>query len=384
MVGMTKIKVSDLKEGSRFSESVFMDEKLESMVVSANLSLKAKELERLVKWGIKEVFTEGIIVLDKTENKEAVYIEDVADSKFFSSYVSMIERFSDIVRSLKKGKKPEIKQIADLADEIVRMVSDAEDVKDIHILIGYISKSDKLGEKYAVSGINCAMLSTLIGLEMELTLIKLKHLGIAALLHDFGMLKVPERITEKNGTLTPEEIKIVRMHSMISYQVVIKNFGLPEPIARIVLQHHERWDGKGYPTGIAGEQINLLSRIIAITDSFEAMNRIKAYRSSIIGYTAIKQILNESSKKYDPSIVKLMIKVLGIYPPGSFVVLSDSSIGKVVKVKKIAPLRPVIKLLITTDGKKCEADNIEVDLVVSPKLFIVKVIDMAELEENTK
>lgn len=378
MVVMTKIKVSDLKEGNRFSKSVFMDEELQSMVVSANLNLKVKELDRLVKWDIEEVFTKGTLILDSN----FALLEDVTDSKFFNSYVSMIEQFSDIVRGLKKGKKPEIQQITDLTNEIIKMVSDAEDIKDIHILIGYISKSDKLGEKYAVSGINCAMLSTLVGLEMKLSLIKLKHLVIAALLHDFGMLKVPEWIIEKNSALTPEEIKIVRMHTMVSYQIVINNFRFPESIANIALQHHERWDGKGYPAGIAGEQINLLSRIIAVTDSFEAMNRTKAYRSSIIGYTAIKQILNESAKRYDPSIVKFLIKVLGIYPPGSFVALSDSCIGKVVKVKKVTPLRPLIKLFISADGKKCEADNVEIDLAENSKLFIVKVIDMAELEEK--
>ncbi|MDX9802373.1 MAG: HD domain-containing phosphohydrolase, partial [Spirochaetia bacterium] len=149
---------------------------------------------------------------------------------------------------------------------------------------------------------------------------------------------------------------------------------------RIVLQHHERWDGKGYPNGLAGDQINLLSRIIAVTDSFEAMNRAKSYRSSMIGYAAMKQILNENSKKYDASIVKLFIKVLGIYPPGSFVILNDTSIGKVVKVKKIAPLRPVIKLLIDNNGNKCEDSNIEIDLVTKTGLFIVKVLDLSELE----
>ncbi len=378
---MNKIKVSDLKEGYTFTSNVYIDEKLQSMLVPANLNLKSKEIERIKNWGIEEVYTEGEIVdPDEAEKSKAGDVDDAADSKFFSSYAAMIEVFSGIVSGLKKGKKPEVDTINKLANQIIDIVSGAEDIKDIHELIGYISKSDKLGEKYAVSGINCAFLSILVGMELGLTAIRLQHLAVASLLHDIGMLKIPERITDKNGQLTPDELNIVRMHSAVSYQVVIKNFGFPETIARIVLQHHERWDGKGYPNGLAGDQINLLSRIIAVTDSFEAMNRAKSYRSSMIGYAAMKQILNENSKKYDASIVKLFIKVLGIYPPGSFVILNDTSIGKVVKVKKIAPLRPVIKLLIDNSGNKCEDSNIEIDLVTNTRLFIVKVIDLSELE----
>ncbi len=381
---MKKIKVSDLKEGNKFTAAVYMDERLQSMLVPANLSLKIKEIDRLQKWGIEEVYTEGELESENSQPGEngqgTPGIADAADSKFFSSYASMIEVFSNVVSGLKNGKKPEIELVNNLAVQIIDMVSGAEDVKDIHELIGYISKSDKLGEKYAVSGINCAILSILVGIELGLPAIRLQHLAVASLVHDLGMLKIPERITEKNGQLSPDELKIVKMHAAVSYQVAIKNFGFPENIARIVLQHHERWDGKGYPNSLAGEQINLLSRIIAVTDSFEAMNRAKAYRTSMIGYAAMKQILNENSKKYDASIVKLLIKVLGIYPPGSIVILNDSSIGKVVKVKKVAPLRPVIRLLIDSNGVKCEENNTEIDLVENTKLFIVKVIDISELE----
>ncbi len=378
---MEKIKVSDLKDGNRFTEAVYIDEKLTSMLVSANLDLKAKEIDRLKKWGVEEVYTKGeLITVLENSGVSADSVTDPADSKFFSNYVSMIGIFSGVIGALKKGKKPNIAVVNNLADQLIEMVEGADDAKDIHELVGYISKSDKLGEKYAVSGINCAILSILVGRELELTPIRMKNLVVASLLHDVGMLRIPERILEKKGNLTPEEHNVVKMHAAVSYQVITKIFGFPEGIARIVIQHHERWDGNGYPNGLAGEQINLLSRIIAVTDSFEAMNRAKAYRSSMIGYAAMKQILNENSKKYDASIVKSLVKVLGIYPPGSFVILNDTSIGKVIKVKSVAPLRPVIKLLIDSAGVKVEDKNIEIDLVKNTKLFIVKVIDLSELE----
>ena len=378
---MKKLKVTDLKDGDRFTEAIYMDAKLTNMLVPANLNLKGKDLERLVKWGVEEVYTEGdLIDLSlETGGDASSNMSDPADSKFFSTYVSIIENFSVVLITLKKGKKPNVNSINSIADQLIEMVEGADDIKDLHELVGYISKSDRLGEKYAVSAINCTIISIIVGKELQLTPIRMKNLVIASLLHDIGMLRIPERILEKKGNLTPEELAVVKMHPTVSFQVITKILGYPEGIARVVIQHHERWDGNGYPSNLAGEQINLLARIIAVTDSFEAMNRSKAYRSSMIGFAAMKQILNENSKKYDATIVKVLVKVLGIYPPGSFVILNDTSIGKVIRVKPIAPLRPVIKLLIDSAGTKVDK-NEEIDLVVNTKLFIVKVIDLSELE----
>jgi HD-GYP domain-containing protein (c-di-GMP phosphodiesterase class II) len=354
-----------------------MDPKLSNMLVPAHLDLKAKDLERIIKWGVEEVYTEGdpINLPSRPRGAAEISVTDRADSKFFNTYVNLAELFSVVILTLKEGKRPNVANINDIADQLIEMVENAEDIKDIHELVGYINKSDKLGDKYAVSGINCAILSIIIGKEFQLTPIRMKNLVIAAMLHDVGMLKIPERILEKKGDLTPEELAVVKMHPTVSFQITTKVLGFPEGVARIIIQHHERWDGNGYPSKLSGEQINLLARILAVTDSFEAMNRSKAYRSSMIGYAAMKQILNENSKKYDASIVKMLVKVLGIYPPGSFVILNDTSIGKVIRVKPVAPLRPVIKVLINSAGKKVET-NEEIDLVKNTKLFIVKVIDI--------
>ncbi|MCL2793233.1 MAG: HD-GYP domain-containing protein [Spirochaetaceae bacterium] len=376
---MKKLKVLDLKDGDRYTHAIYMDVNLSSMLVPANLDLKAKDIDRLKKWGVDDVYTEGERIDTSKESTDFAKIMDPAESKFFITYASMIELFSLVITSLKKGKKPNVTDINEIADQLIEMVESAEDIRDIHELVGYINKSDKLGEKYAVSGINCAILSIIVGKECGLTPIRMKNLVIASMLHDVGMLRIPERILEKKGNLTMEELAVVKMHPTVSFQVITKVLGQPENIARIVIQHHERWDGNGYPSKLAGEQINLLARILAVTDSFEAMNRSKAYRASMIGYAAMKQILNENSKKYDASIVKMLVKVLGIYPPGSYVILNDTSIGKVVRVKPIAPLRPAIKLLINSDGVKVK-NNQEIDLVKNAKLFIVKVIDFSELE----
>lgn len=374
---MNKIQVTELVEGIKFTEDVFLDKS--NMLVPANVTLKQKEIDRLVKWGIEDVYSDGEMLLPakKVDRSESGFSRD---SKLFSEYVNIVDHFSLFIRDLSKGKKPDLKIIKTVSEAIISNISTAEGVDDVHEIISYISKSDNIGERYASSGVNCAILSVLLGLEYNMTGIRLQHLVVASLLHDIGMLKIPSKITDKQGALTPDEKKIINMHPVISYQMITKNFSFPAAIGQAVLFHHERWDGKGYPKQLTGEDIPLLARIIAVTDSFEAMNRVKAYRTSMIGYAAMKQILNENSKKYDAQVVKQFIKVLSIYPPGSIVIMNDRSIGKVVRIKKKAPLRPVLQLMIDSEGNKCTGDNNVIDLMDNKKLFIVKVIDNHELE----
>ena len=374
---MKNIQVADLVEGVKFTEEVFLDKS--NMLVPANVALKKKEIERLTKWGIDEVFTEGEMLLpaQKVDRSESGISRD---SRLFSEYVDLVDHFSIFIRDAVKGVKPDLKIVSSVADTIISNFSSPDSYRDVHEIISYISKSDNIGEKRASGGVNCAILSVLLGLEYNMTGVRLQHLVIASLLHDIGMLKIPLKIIEKQGKLEPDELKVVKTHPVFSYQLITKNYSFPEAVGQAVLFHHERWDGKGYPKKLAGENIPLLARIIAVTDSFEAMNRYKSYRTSMIGYSAMKQILNENSKKYDPQVVKQFIKVLGIYPPGSIVIMNDKSIGKVIRIKKKAPLRPVLQLMIDSDGNNCSAESRTIDLMENKTLFIVKVIDNNELE----
>ena len=374
---MKKIQVAELVEGVKFTEDVFLDKS--NMLIPANVSLKKKEIERLTKWGIDDVYTEGEMLLPakKIDRSESGISRD---SRLFSEYVNLVDHFSLFIREASKGGKPDIKIIKTVSDTIIANFSSSDGFDDVNEIISYFSKSDNIGEKRASSGVNCAILSVMLGLEYNLTGVRLQHLVIASLLHDIGMQRIPVQITDKKGKLEPDELKLIKMHPVFSYQLITKNYGFPDAIGQAVLFHHERWDGKGYPKHVSGEDIPLLARIIAVTDSFEAMNRVKAYRTSMIGYAAMKQILNENSKKYDPQVVKHFIKVLGIYPPGSIVIMNDKSIGKVVKIKKKAPLRPVLQLMIDSEGENCSFENRTVDLMENKTLFIVKVIDNNELE----
>ena len=203
--------------------------------------------------------------------------------------------------------------------------------------------------------------------------IRILILCTAAIMHDVGMLRVSPEIINKHGKLAPEEKRQIQTHPVHSYRILTKELGYNEDIGIAALQHQERWDGQGYPRRIAHDQIRLEARIIAVADSFIAMVSNKPYRTSMIGYTAMRNLLSDNGTRFDPEVLKAFIQVLGIYPIGSIVLLSDSSVCRVVENRSDAPLKPRVKTIIDSDGREFIDDNgPEIDLAeinksLSPK-----------------
>jgi len=218
------------------------------------------------------------------------------------------------------------------------------------------------------------IISAVIGTTMRLASHRLLQLATGGLLHDIGMLKVEREILEKQGRLSSDEMNRMRAHAVMGYQIISKDMKYPEEIALVALQHHEHWDGRGYPRSLKGEDITLFARIVGVADAYEAMVSERPYRNSIIGYNAMKTVLSDNGKHFDPQVLKAFLESMGIFPIGSVVQLNNSSIGRVSENHTDAPLRPKIELLIDEFGNQIEGSEI-VDLLNKKSLFIVKAID---------
>lgn len=376
---MKKLKVSLLKPGWRFSEPLYIDS--ETVFLMGKVPLKEKEIERLKKWKVEEVYSDGILLPAENKKSAVVPVQSLKDNKFFAEYSRAISDFSGFIADIRNNISPDAEIINNIVSWIEDKIFSKKDDQEIQDIIAVFNKSYGMGEKYAVSQINCAVISALIGSELEISGDDFRHLITAALIHDIGMLGIPSKIINKKGKLLKEEFDRISMHTVAAYKIIVKELKFPKAVGIIVLQHHEFWNGLGYPRGLKGDDIDLMSRIIAVADSFEAMNRIRGDRDALIAYTAVRNILNGISKKFDASVVKAFIKVLGIYPPGTFVLLNDGSIGKVYKVRKSTPLYPVLILLMDSQGKKTEEGTF-LDLLGAKKLFIVKVLSPEELKEK--
>ena len=150
-------------------------------------------------------------------------------------------------------------------------------------------------------------LSKLVGKAMGLTERQLNELELLSTLHDIGKMGVSAEILSKPGKLSDREWVEIRKHPEIGFRIAQATSELI-PIAEYILYHHERWDGKGYPEGLIGDKIPLLSRIVAIVDAFDAMTNDRAYRSAMTKNEAIEEIRRNSGTQFDPDISKVFIQ----------------------------------------------------------------------------
>lgn len=155
-----------------------------------------------------------------------------------------------------------------------------------------------------------AELTREVGLRMHLNQVELSELELLATLHDIGKIGINDDILNKPGKLDPEEWAQMRRHTEIGYRIAMAS---PElvPIADFILTHHERWDGNGYPQGLAGEAIPLISRILSVADAYDAMTQDRPYRSAMPKESAVDELIAQSGTQFDPGVVRIFLDIIG-------------------------------------------------------------------------
>ena len=152
-------------------------------------------------------------------------------------------------------------------------------------------------------------LSKAVGLAITLTDEQFDELELFATLHDIGKIGIDDGILNKPGKLTDVEWLEMKRHSEIGYRIAMSSPELMS-IAEYILTHHERFDGTGYPQGLIGENIPLLSRIVAVVDAYDAMTEDRPYRKGMSKEAAMSEIIKNSGKQFDPDIAKIFIEIL--------------------------------------------------------------------------
>jgi HD-GYP domain-containing protein (c-di-GMP phosphodiesterase class II) len=388
---MNTININELKSGMVFSAPVYVE--ADNMLVPAGIAIRQKDIDHLAAWGYASVSTEGDVVkpveelpsaqdvfslIDEAEQsgKNPLSLADVQENKgAYRGYVNLIEKLDTVFAGIGSGISLETKSIDTLAQRLLQTIRDEQ----AHI-IGFILGGEVSGRDFAKSSVNSAILSALTAMELKFSHFKVMQIIIAALLHDVGMLRLPQEITKKSGGLSKEEIQRMQTHPIHSYKIITKELFFPDEVGLVALQHHERWDGSGYPRRIAGDAIDIGARIISVADAFEAMVSEKPYRNSMIGYKAIKNLLADNSRRFDPDVLRAFVKTMGIYPIASVIMLNNGAIARVVEVQSDAPLRPKIRILIDETGALFRNETgALIDLLTEKSLFITRALNPKEI-----
>jgi HD-GYP domain-containing protein (c-di-GMP phosphodiesterase class II) len=198
---------------------------------------------------------------------------------------------------------------------------------------------------------------------------RLSTLGVGLLLHDIGKLAVPVEILEKPGPLTAQEWLAMRAHPTLGAQMLQHADGI-SPVSRAVVRcHHERWDGFGYPAGLAGNAIHQFARIASVADVFDALTSDRSYRRALPMHEGYDYIVSRAGREFDPEVVAIFAESVAPHPPGTGVVLSDGRCGIVKEVRPESVTRPVVRLVLDASGMPTAVG--EVDLAQARDLTIV-------------
>ncbi len=226
-------------------------------------------------------------------------------------------------------------------------------VRKYPYLIMDIYRYKTVGTTEDIHALNVMAISLTLAHELKFNTTSLINISMAALLHDIGNTRVPERLLKKTTTFTDEEFSIIRKHPEWGENILSRHLYIPEEVTAIVGLHHERLDGSGYPSRSHGNFISKEALVVGLAEDFENMisgGGVCSY--NIIHPTeAIKRLYANAGKKFPATDVKTLIKIIGIYPTESLVKLSDGSIAVVCETNQTTPIKPRV-LSLGVDAKE--------------------------------
>ncbi|OGO76783.1 MAG: hypothetical protein A2Y23_08895 [Clostridiales bacterium GWB2_37_7] len=281
-----------------------------------------------------------------------------------------------------------LKEVEDIIDTTAKkFLKENKDIDQIKKIISEVLNNDSiikllitirpLGENVFNHSINVALYSLCVGKEMFMPYNRLKVLGTAAILHDIGMHRVSKDIIYKAQPLNDEEKKILQMHPRYSFEILQQKNGINLEISSIVLQHHERSDGTGYPNGLRNDKIHQMSKIISICDIFDALTSDRPYRQRFEKNESIEYLLSAGENTYSSEIVQGLANSISIYPFGKWVMLSTGEIGIIVNQEEenILNYRPIVMIYIGSNGNELEKPLIiDLSLRINDDISIEKMI----------
>lgn len=272
-----------------------------------------------------------------------------------------------IINDVRVGNSIDTRQakevITDCVDHILKN-------PDALMMFSNIKHKDAYTSEHSV---NVAILSIMLGRRMRLPRRQLEEVGLAGLLHDVGKILTPDDILNKPSRLTDEEFLIMKLHPSQGRDMLEETEGLNRSILNVAHSHHERLNGSGYPRGLAQSDLSLYSRIVGITDTYDAITSDRVYGKGRSNLEAYQILRAASGSHYDEKMVSDFLDAIGAYPPGTAVQLKNGYFGVVVRSNIKERMRPLV--LVLKNGRQRPVQPRYVDTAESkPGLQIARVV----------
>jgi HD-GYP domain-containing protein (c-di-GMP phosphodiesterase class II) len=355
---MNSYTVRDIPSNYFFTRTVYLDDAF--VVAAPEMPFTAELIQILSDWDFQEVFSDGE-PRDSYSGKareegeplsslaQTAALADMEKIKQAESFCRDIKIYvSELFSAIFMQKPVHFSQAAEWVKDSLGRIRE-----DRRYLLRVLKNMENVKEDYLITHTaKSTIVAIIIGFHLKLPSHRLIELGVAVLVHEVGMLRLPAKIYLSSRTLSPEEQKMIYSHPILGYNI-LRAYDFPLAVSVAALEHHERENGHGYPRRLTSDKISLYSKIIAVACSYEAISSYRPHREIRDEYTGMLELLKNEGKQYDDTIIRALVYSLSIYPVGLYVLLSNGKKGQVVDVNLENPRFPIVQIFgeQTLDGK---------------------------------
>jgi len=277
------------------------------------------------------------------DEEQKLQIEDIA--KLEDIHSEATKNMSKILKDLKFAMFLDIPAVRGILNDFIFFAAKKPQILSNSIRLKYFD--DYLSNH----SINVCLLSLAIAGRLKMSLRDINNLGLAAILHDIGMTKVPENIVDKPNKLTEHEFDKISRHPISGYEIAKRwDRSISKSVLMGILQHHERIDGSGYPYKASGSDISVFAQIIGVADIYDALTSQKQYRQALTHMQVLKVLYDEAGKSLNKKIITTLISLVGIYPVGTILQLNSGKCAVVLDVNPHALDKP--KVIVFSDDNQ--------------------------------
>jgi putative nucleotidyltransferase with HDIG domain len=300
---------------------------------------------------------------------ERIKVQREAAARIEHAFVNTAKTVREVEKNIYSNPAETVHQANQLVTQIADSILCAPELA-LHVM------GDKTGgEELYFHSLNVTMLAMMVARDIKLPQEVVGTLGMGALFHDIGHKEIPKKILMKHEPLTLAEQHLYEMHCQYGVEIG-KQLHFSAPVLKIIQEHHEFFDGSGYPQKLKGESIGLLSRIVALANHYDELCNPINISNALTPHEALSIMFAKLRNKFDPKLLQVFIRCLGVYPPGTIVQLSNGVIGMVATVNTLKPMKP---MLVVYDETIPKDEAILVDMAQETDLNISKAIRPAQV-----
>ncbi|HZJ84333.1 MAG TPA: HD-GYP domain-containing protein [Syntrophomonadaceae bacterium] len=359
---MKRLSVLRLEEGMVVARTVYDGDA--RVLLHAGIILDKIYIKRLQELGINSIYVKDPLIND------IVIPEPISET----TRIQTIKVIKDNFTNLESNRKLNIKAVKTLVENILD-----ELLQNYNLLI-HLTDIRTYDDYTFAHSVNVCILSIMTGITLGYHDLKLRELGLGALLHDVGKVRIDKEILNKPDDLTRKEYDEIKKHPAYGFEILRQYQDIPLLSAHVAYQHHERWDGNGYPRKLKGSEIHEYARIVAAADIYDALLADRPYRPAYSINQALIVLKRLAGTYLDKEVVTALISNIAIYPIGTIVELNTGDVAVVVDVNKEYPNRPVLKVIYHKRTHRLATPH-EIDL---SKLTTVVIKTPLTIEEFTK